>query len=85
MTADDVARIRLLDVPWARERAKELIGRDLHAAFSERTGGWMTADDVALMTLHQLRTKFGKNGEARTSRQWLRRRGYEGLFGEPVA
>ena len=84
MTSEDVAHIRKLDVPWARGKMKSITGCVIHDARSERTGQCMTADEVALMALHQLRTRFGNGAEAKASRRWLRERNFEGLFGAPV-
>lgn len=81
LTEEATAAVRNLDVPWAQGMAAEN-GIPFKDSVSEITGQPMTADEIALMSLHQMRIRLGSNDEKAASKEWLRGRGLYGLFGE---
>jgi hypothetical protein len=78
-----VAAVRRLDIKWAHDFLTKDRGYPFLAGYSE-TGTWMTADEVALMSLHQMRLEVGSKKESRESKEWLRARGLRRAFGEPL-
>lgn len=84
LTKSDVMAIRRLDIEWAHKSMEEVSGAPYRAAHSEVTGVWMTADEVALMSLHKMRSEIGSKKEAQESRDWLRDRGLNGLWEMPL-
>ncbi len=83
-TKSDILAVRRLDIEWAHKSMEEASGAPYHAARSEVTGVWMTADEVALMSLHKMRSEIGSKKEAKESRDWLRERGLKGLWEMPL-
>lgn len=81
---ETIRAIRTLDLEWAHRTQIEWTGQPFFAAYSEVTGVWMTADEIALMSLHKMRTQVGNKKEARESKEWLRSRGLKGLFEQPL-
>lgn len=79
------AAVRRLDVEYAMRYMIEQTGRPITAARSDATGQWMSAEEVALMSLHKLRTTVGSKRERIESTAWLRQRGLNGLYGGPMS
>lgn len=84
MTKDDIRAIRRLDIGYAKAFA-ERSGRPFIDGGSLVTGAAMTADEIALASLHKMRLTVGSKREKRASRQWLDQRGLVGPSwqGEP--
>lgn len=80
MTPDEERMIRTLDVSAAMALAEKK-GMPFFASRSSDSSEWMTAEEVALMSLHKLRTEIGNKREARDSRLWLKSRRLTGLYG----
>lgn len=79
-----VAAVRRLDVAWMQAFNTHVTGGPFKAARSEVTGEWFESDEIALITLHQVRMIVGNKKEARESREWLRALGLKGAFRQPL-
>lgn len=81
----DIQKVRALDIEWAHAFNMSTAGHRFQRAKSEVTGAWMNADEVALFSLHRLRTRLGSKKERKESTAWLRERGFKGLFDAELA
>ena len=78
------AAIRRLDVKWMHRHNEQLTGAPFTAAISKVNGKMYSADEVALLSLHKLRTTVGTRTQRRASTAWLRQEGLLGLFDSPL-
>lgn len=64
---------------------EKMAGLRFHAAQSEITGKWMSAEEVGLMTMHQMRVETASLPESdrKVSESWLRERGLLRLYNLP--
>lgn len=85
ISASDRKAVCDLDIEWAQEFNIRNTGSPFVAARSSVTGKWMESDEIALMTLHKLRTKLGDKKQRNESKQWLRAQGMKGVFDEELA
>ena len=85
MNQPDIQKVRALDIQWAHAFNVQITGHRFTPAKSEATGSWMDADEVALVSLHRLRTRLGSKKERKESTAWLRERGLKGLFDAELA
>lgn len=84
MLRADRKRVRQLDIKWAHEFMRAMIGHPFVAGPSEVTGKMYSADENALVALHKLRTHIGTPAEIAESRAWLMAEGLSGLFETPL-
>ena len=82
LSPERIKAIRTLDVEYAMEFAHKN-GTPFRAARSEITGAHMTAEQIALMSLHQMRFSLGTKAERRASEKWLLSRGLPRFTGDP--
>lgn len=83
ISPEDIKRVRKLDVKWAQRRNMNYVGKSFQPGLSPR-GKRMSGDDVALMTLHKLRTRVGNKRERAASLLWLKNGGFSGLWNEKI-
>lgn len=82
LPAGSIEAVRALNIRWMHDNFVKTQGKPIVAAPSRRTQKWISADEVALISLHQLRTALGTRTQSLESYKWLKDRGLAGLFGD---
>jgi hypothetical protein len=80
---EDREAICKLDIDFAKRKAATW-GQVFVDGRSMYSGQHMTADEVVLMLLHQIRMHVGNRKQRRASKEWLKCRGLRGSFGAPL-
>lgn len=79
MTWEMIQRIRKLDVKWAHRYMIEQSGQPFKAGKSAYSDRYDTADEVALLSLHAMRTHLGTPDQRKASKAYLKERGLKSV------